>query len=187
MKNFKLIGITLITLIVFSSCSDDHSHDHGANEEELITTVITRLTSGNQTITLTSKDLDGNGPNPPVVTTSGDLTPNTIYTGSVTFLNESVSPAIDLTKEIKEEGEEHQLFYQAASSIGTFTYTDTDVKGRPIGLTFTLRTAASPATGTITVVLRHEPNKSAAGVAQGAIANAGGSTDASVTYNVVLK
>lgn len=187
MKNFKLIGITLLTLIVFSSCSDDHSHDHGANEEELITTVVTTLTSGNQTITLTSKDLDGNGPNPPVVTASGDLTVNTPYTGAIKFLNESVSPAIDITKEIKEEGLEHQIFYQAAASIGAFTYTDADTKGNPIGLAFTLRTAASPTTGTITVVLRHEPNKSAAGVAQGAIANAGGSTDASVTYNVVLK
>lgn len=187
MKNFKLIGITLLTLIVFSSCSDDHSHDHGANEEELITTVVTTLTSGNQTITLTSKDLDGNGPNPPVVTASGDLTVNTTYTGAIKFLNESVSPAIDITKEIKDEGEEHQLFFQAAPSIGTFTYTDTDAKGRPIGLAFTLRTAASPTTGTITVVLRHEPNKTAAGVAQGAIANAGGATDASVTYTVVLK
>ena len=187
MKNFKLIGITLLTLIVFSSCTNDDSHDHGANEEELITTVVTTLTSGNQTITLTSKDLDGNGPNPPVVTASGDLTVNTTYTGSVTFLNESVSPAIDITKEIKEEGLEHQIFYQAATSIGAFTYTDADTKGNPIGLAFTLRTAASPTTGTITVVLRHEPNKTAAGVAQGAIANAGGATDASVTYNVVLK
>lgn len=187
MKNFKLIGITLLTLIVFSSCSDDHSHDHGANEEELITTVVTTLTSGNQTITLTSKDLDGNGPNPPVVTASGDLTVNTPYTGAIKFLNESVSPAIDITKEIKEEGLEHQIFYQAAASIGAFTYTDADTKGNPIGLAFTLRTAASPTTGTITVVLRHEPNKTAAGVAQGAIANAGGATDASVTYNVVLK
>jgi hypothetical protein len=186
MKKLQFIALALFTATLFSSCSDD-GHDHGTNEEELITTVITTLTSGNQTITLTSKDLDGNGPNPPVVSASGDLTVNTTYTGSVTFLNESVSPAIDLTKEIKDEGEEHQLFFQAAPSIGTFAYTDTDAKGRPIGLAFTLRTAASPTTGTITVVLRHEPNKTAAGVAQGAIANAGGATDASVTYNVVLK
>ena len=186
MKNFKLIGITLLTLIVFSSCSDD-GHDHGTNEEELITTVITTLTSGNQTITLTSKDLDGNGPNAPVVTTSGDLTVNTNYTGSIQFLNESVSPSIDITKEIKEEGLEHQIFYQSAASIGAFTYTDADTKGKPIGLAFTLRTAASPTTGTITVVLKHEPNKSASGVAGGSMTNAGGSTDASVTYNVVLK
>jgi hypothetical protein len=186
MKKLQFIALALFTATLFSSCSDD-GHDHGTNEEELITTVITTLTSGNQTITLTSKDLDGNGPNAPVVTTSGDLTVNTNYTGSIQFLNESVSPSIDITKEIKEEGLEHQIFYQAAASIGAFTYTDADTKGKPIGLAFTLRTAASPTTGTITVVLKHEPNKSASGVAGGSMTNAGGSTDASVTYNVVLK
>jgi hypothetical protein len=186
MKKLQFIALALFTATLFSSCSDD-GHDHGTNEEELITTVITTLTSGNQTITLTSKDLDGNGPNAPVVTTSGDLTVNTNYTGSIQFLNESVSPSIDITKEIKEEGLEHQIFYQAAASIGAFTYTDADTKGKPIGLAFTLRTAASPTTGTITVVLKHEPNKSASGVAGGSMTNAGGATDASVTYNVVLK
>jgi hypothetical protein len=186
MKKLQFIALALFTATLFSSCSDD-GHDHGTNEEELITTVITTLTSGNQTITLTSKDLDGNGPNAPVVTTSGDLTVNTNYTGSIQFLNESVSPSIDITKEIKEEGLEHQIFYQAAASIGAFTYTDADTKGKPIGLAFTLRTAASPTTGTITVVLKHEPNKSASGVASGSMTNAGGVTDASVTYNVVLK
>ena len=186
MKKLQFIVLALFTATLFSSCSDD-GHDHGTNEEELITTVITTLTSGNQTITLTSKDLDGNGPNAPVVTTSGDLTVNTNYTGSIQFLNESVSPSIDITKEIKEEGLEHQIFYQAAASIGAFTYTDADTKGKPIGLAFTLRTAASPTTGTITVVLKHEPNKSASGVAGGSMTNAGGATDASVTYNVVLK
>jgi ABC-type proline/glycine betaine transport system substrate-binding protein len=160
MKKLQFIALALFTSTLFSSCSDDE-HDHGTNEEELITTVITTLTSGNQTITLTSKDLDGNGPNAPVVTTSGDLTVNTNYTGSIQFLNESVSPSIDITKEIKEEGLEHQIFYQAAASIGAFTYADADTKGKPIGLAFTLRTAASPTTGTITVVLKHEPNKSA--------------------------
>lgn len=186
MKKLQFIATALFAAILFSSCSDD-GHDHGTNEEELITTVTTTLTSGNQTITLISKDLDGNGPNPPVVTTSGDLSVNTTYTGSIRFLNESVSPAIDITNEIKEEGLEHQIFYQAPASIGSFTYTDRDTKGNPIGLEFTLRTAASPTTGTITVVLKHEPNKSASGVAAGSITNAGGATDASITYNVVLK
>jgi ABC-type proline/glycine betaine transport system substrate-binding protein len=92
MKKLQFIALALFTATLFSSCSDD-GHDHGTNEGELITTVITTLTSGNQTITLTSKDLDGNGPNAPVVTTSGDLTVNTNYTGSIQFLNESVSPS----------------------------------------------------------------------------------------------
>jgi hypothetical protein len=57
--------------------------------------VTTTLKAGNQTVTLTSRDLDGDGPNAPVVTVSGDF--NTTYTGSVSFLNESITPADDIT------------------------------------------------------------------------------------------
>jgi hypothetical protein len=36
------------------------------NQEEVITTVTTTLTAGSQTVTMTSRDLDGDGPNVPV-------------------------------------------------------------------------------------------------------------------------
>lgn len=67
------------------------------------------------------------------MTASGDLKINTTYNGSTTFLNETVTPTDDITVGVKEEGVEHQLFYQA-SSVGTFTYGDTDKNGNPIGL-----------------------------------------------------
>ena len=186
MKNSKILALALVSMFTFSSCNDDDPI--AVNEEELITTVTTTLTAaGSPTITMTSRDLDGDGPTQPAVTVSGDLIINTTYTGAVTFLNESVSPVDNITLEVKEEGDEHQLFFQAPTTIGTFTYTDQDKDGKPIGLTFTMRTGAAAATGAIVVTLRHEPLKSAAGVAAGSIANAGGSTDAVVTYNVVLK
>jgi hypothetical protein len=47
-----------------------------------------------------------------------------------------------------------------------------------------LKTGTVAATGNIIVVLRHEPAKSAAGVAMGDITNAGGATDAQVTYPI---
>jgi hypothetical protein len=51
---------------------------------------------------------------------------------------------------------------------------------------FTLRTGAAAAAGSIVVViLRHEPLKSAAGA--GSITNAGGATDAQITYPVQVK
>ncbi len=101
-----------------------------------------------------------------VETASGDLKINTTYNGSITFLNETVTPTDDITVGVKEEGVEHQLFYQA-SSVGTFTYG-----------------TGATATGNITVVLRHLPDKSASGVATGDITNAGGSTDVFVTFPV---
>ena len=183
MKNLKLIALLVIPVIFSTSCSND---DAPVNEEEVITTVTTTLVGGGQTITLTSRDLDGDGPNAPVVTVSGNLVAGTTYTGSTTFLNELESPAEDITVEVEEEGADHQVFYQLPSSIGTVTYTDTDANGRPIGLNFTLVAGTSGSTGTLTVTLRHLPNKTASGVSGGDITNAGGNTDAAVTFSVAV-
>lgn len=182
-KVAKILFISL-TSIALASCSDD---DNGPiNEEEVITTVITTLTNGTNTITLTSRDLDGDGPNAPVVTASGILEANTIYNGTIDFLNETVTPAESITVEIDEEAEEHQIFYQTPSSIGTFGYTDFDSNGKPVGLNFTF-TTGNAGSGNVIVTLRHLPNKSATGVASGDITNAGGATDALVTYPIVIQ
>jgi len=171
------------TAMLLVSCSND---DNGpVNEEEVITTVTTTLTGGGQVITLTSRDLDGDGPNAPVVAASGNLAANTIYSGAVTFLNETQTPAGDLTVEVEEEGVDHQVFYQLPATLGTITYTDLDLNGKPIGLTFTL-TTGNAGTGNLTVTLRHLPNKSASGVSTGDITNAGGATDAYVSFPVTV-
>lgn len=183
MKNLKLIALLVIPVLFSTSCSND---DAPVNEEEVITTVRTTLTGGGQVITLTSRDLDGDGPNAPVVTVSGNLVAGTTYTGSTEFLNELESPAEDITIEVQEEGADHQVFYQLASTVGTITYTDTDANGKPIGLNFTLVAGTSGSTGTLTVTLRHLPNKTATGVAAGDITNAGGNTDAAVTFSVAV-
>ena len=183
MKNLRILAIALVTISSLNSCSND---DKVVNEEEVITTITTTLTNGINVITLTSRDLDGDGPNDPVFTTSGNLAANTVYNGEITFLNETVTPAEDITAEIEEEGEDHQIFYQTPSAIGTFGYTDFDVNGKPIGLTFTF-TTGDAGSGNVIVTLKHLPNKSAAGVANGDITNAGGATDALVTYPVVIQ
>jgi len=185
MKNSKILALALLSVFTFSSCNNDDPI--AVNEEEVITTVTTTLISGNQTVTMTSRDLDGDGPNTPVVTVSGDLLVNTTYSGAVSFLNESVTPVDNITDEIKAEGVEHQLFFQAPAAIGTFTYADADSNNKPIGLAFTLKTGTAAATGNIVVILRHEPLKSADGVSSGSITNAGGATDAQITYPVQVK
>lgn len=180
MKHLKLASFALLAFTLFS-CSDDDSAP--VNEEEVITTVTITLQNGLDVITLKSQDLDGDGPNAPVVTVSGDLAAGLTYTGSVEFLNELESPAEDITEEVEEEGVEHQIFYQLTNSLGTITYDDVDDNGDPIGLEFTLVTG-SVGSGTLTLTLRHEPNKDASGVSSGDINNAGGSTDAEVSFPV---
>ena len=186
MKNLKITTLALVALLALSSCTKDDTPL--VNEEEVITTVITKLTETNGTnvITLTSRDLDGDGPNAPEITVSGNLTANTEYTGTVTILNETEKPAGDITSEVEAEGDEHQLFFQAPSAVGTFVYTDKDKNNNPIGLKFTL-TTKNAATGDLVVTLRHLPKKSAPGVVDGDITNADGATDFAVTYPVVVQ
>lgn len=182
MKHLKLALFALLAFTLFS-CSDDDSAP--VNEEEVITTVKVTLVDGGTTITLQSQDLDGEGPDVPVVTVSGNLDPNTTYLGSVEFLNELESPAEDITEEVVEEGTEHQVFYQLINSLGTITYDDVDSNGDPIGVEFTFVTG-DPGNGNLTVTLRHEPNKDASGVSDGDITNAGGSTDAEVIFPISI-
>jgi hypothetical protein len=186
MKNLKKISLALLGVLVFSCDEVDTTPPPVTNEEELITTVKVTLTNGGTSVILQSKDLDGDGPNAPVVTVVGNLVANTTYVGSVQFLNESVNPADNITEEILAEDEDHQIFYQLSSGLGTITYTDNDSNNKPVGLGFTYQTNAV-GTGNLIVTLRHLPSKSATGVASGNIANAGGSTDAEVTFPVTIQ
>lgn len=183
MRTLKLLTLAFL-LIALAACSSDDDNPAPVNEEEVITTVTATLTpvGGGTAITLRSRDLDGDGPNAPVITISGDLATGTTYNGALTLSNETESPAEDITAEVSAEGADHQFFF--TSGIGTVAYNDTDTNGDPIGLAFTLTTTTAT-TGNLTIILRHEPNKSATGVSSGDILNAGGETDVEVTFTGV--
>ena len=84
---------------------------------------------------------------------------------------------------IQQSLPKHQFFYQVTVNGLDVAYDDMDDDGNPIGLLTTLTTNGVGA-GTMTVVLRHEPDKNAVGVSTGNIANAGGETDIEVTFDV---
>ena len=189
MKTIKFLSLRLVATLFFTSCSSDDSPAGAVNEEEVITTLTATLTGGGQTITLKSQDLDGaEGPLAPVVTVSGNFAPSTVYTGSLDLLNEAASPAESITEEILEEADDHQFFYNVSNSLGSFAYAaPNDDSNHPVGLNFTFTTGATAGTATITVILRHQPNKSADGVSSGNIANAGGETDIQVSFPVRIQ
>ncbi len=189
MKIFKLLSLLFISTLILTSCSNDDDGDP-INEVELITTLIATLTPPTGTaIVLTFRDLDGDGPGVPTITVSGALAENTTYTGTLILLNETESPAENITEEIEEEADEHQFFFQTGGglAISNFTYLDFDSDGNPLGLNFSFTTGTAPSSGTFTITLRHEPNKNAAGVSQGNIANAGGETDIQVTFPITIE
>lgn len=173
-KNYSLILFATM-LLLFTSCDSDDPKP--VNEEEVITTVRLTFTptSGGAAIVAAWRDLDGDGGNAPVVDPI-NLAANTTYGMTVQFLNEQESPAEDITTEVAEEAEEHQVFFVSTTTGVTINYDDADGKNQPIGLKNIMVTSAA-ATGTLKVILKHEPNKSAAGVANGDVTNAGGDTD----------
>lgn len=135
------------------------------------------------------KDLDGDGGKNPTFTTSGPLKNGETYTGTLLVLNESQSPAEDITAEISAEDEDHQFFYEVTGNLAgnlAISYNDKDADNNPVGLKTTVK-PSGVATGKLKVTLRHEPNKSASGVSAGSIANAGGVTDIEVTFDVEVK
>jgi hypothetical protein len=187
-KQIKFYALALVTALTISSCSND-DEPVLVNEEELITTVTAIYTpvGGGTAITLQYKDLDGEGANAPVITISSAFAKNTTYDGVVTFKNELANPAEDITPEIVEEGDEHQIFYQKTGTLNAFSYgtatNNFDKNGKPVGLQSVFVTTGE-ASGNLTITLRHEPNKSASNVSAGDITNAAGSTDAEVSFAI---
>ena len=173
-----IVGMSL----VMTSCEKEDPEI--PNEEELITTFNYYLTPANEdtTIVFSFKDLDGDGGNEAEII-GGVLDANMVYSGRVELLNEAESPVENITTEVEEEGTLHQFFFQTSIADLSIKYTDVDNEGNPIGVASELSTGTTTS-GTLTITLRHEPNKSASGVANGEIGNAGGETDIQVTFPI---
>lgn len=186
MKNFRNYTLIALTAISLAACSSDDDGDTPEiiNEEEIITTVTFTLQSGTETVVFTSRDTDGDGPNEPTVSVVGSLDVSTEYTGNIVFLNETVSPAENITEEVVEEADEHQVFYTPSSGVdATIAYDNFDSNNNPLGTLVTLTTGVSTGTGSLTITLRHEPTKPN----DGTLSNAGGETDVQVTFPVIIE
>lgn len=170
-------------IVSLGSCNDPEEPEI-PNEEEVITTLSYTLTpdGGGTAVVMTFQDLDGDGGNAPTIN-GGELMANTTYSGSLELLNEIESPAEDITLEVDEEGEEHQFFFQSTVSGLTVSYDDSDANGDPIGIVTNL-TTNNAGNGTLTITLRHEPNKGGDNVSSGDITNAGGETDIEVIFAI---
>ncbi len=177
-----------LSIVLLAACSEPDDPII-PNEEEVITTLQLTLIEqgGNDTLYFQFKDLDGDGGNAPTFTID-TLMANKIYSGHLELLNEQNTPADTITSEIEDEAEEHQFFYQTDVTTLTIGYADSDMDGNPIGLATTFETGNDTTqAGTLTITLRHEPNKFAAGVASGDISNAGGETDIEVNFNIYVR
>ena len=133
----KIISYAMIFLCVsflITSCKKDNVNPGDSNEEELITTVQLKIKeTGTNTInTFIWKDVDGAGGNAPLIQTIA-LSPNKSYEVEAVFLDESKSPAADISKEVRAEADDHEVFYQTSNAFATITRTDKDSNNFQIG------------------------------------------------------
>ena len=178
--------IFFFSLFLIISCNPD---DVPIEEPvELITTLTYTLVpviSGGDAVVLSFKDLDGDGGNVPTII-GGTLTANTTYSGTISLLNETTTPAEDIAAEVKSEDVDHQFFFAIDNVNLSLTYSDQDANGQPLGLTTAL-TTGNASSGTLMLTLRHQPDKNAVGVADGDISNAGGETDIEVAFPIEVQ
>ncbi len=186
----KLLLLLALSGVTFLPACDKDDDPVDENEEELITTVTLTLIGTSGPVVFTYVDLDGDGGTAPTIQGNA-LSPNRTYAYTLSFLNATEAPAEDITVEVREEGTDHQVFFQPSSGLNlTAAYStaagEVDANSRPIGLAGTMTTGAT-STGNLKVILRHEPNKGAAGVSNGDITNADGETDVEVDFPVTIR
>lgn len=182
----RILALLLLPLCLsLPSCADDDD-PVVPNEEEVITDVTFTLvptTGTGETVVFSFVDRDGDGPVQPDTSQTGTLLPSTTYNGKLTFTNASDTLDVeDVTAEVRTEALDHQVFFTQTAGLNlTVTYADVDTGGNPLGLETTVTTGA-PSSGNFTIILRHEPDKSAAGVSISNPTPAGGETDVEVTF-----
>ncbi|HYG41170.1 MAG TPA: hypothetical protein VD908_21255 [Cytophagales bacterium] len=187
MMNYNLILILLSAALVFSSCKEDEPAPH--NEEELITNVELHFAEANNeanSFTVTYKDTDGAGGQDPVQSAPIVLEKSKSYLLSIKVKDESnASNVLDLTNEVAEESINHQFFFTfSPSQLATHTYSDEDGNAKPIGLENVISAGSTSISGTMTITLKHQPDKNASGVSSGDISNAGGETDIEARFSI---
>lgn len=165
------------TLLLTVACEKDKDNAPN-NEQELITTVRLRFTNGSNTLVFNARDTDGDGGLAPVIDPIR-LAPNTPYNLEVSFWDESKTPAVELTAEVRNEGTDHLICLTASGALPDPINPDKDANGKPLGLNSQLTTAAT-GNGTLKVILKHLPNK------LGTAPCSTGETDVETTFQVTI-
>lgn len=159
-KMIAVLGLAFIAGL--SSCKKDDdlvtTPPAVENEEEVITTITLNFSdpAGVQPdVTVTFRDPDGDGGVGPDIFDTIRLQNNTVYDMSITLLNETESPAEDITVEVQDEDDEHLICFTPNGADITIVRTDSDGTFE-VGLE-SQWTVGSVSTGTTQIVLKHQP------------------------------
>tara|TARA_B110000091_G_C13699194_1_gene425510 strand:+ start:231 stop:821 length:591 start_codon:yes stop_codon:yes gene_type:complete len=185
MKTYSILAVIALTLGMVGCSKDEDVPEPSVtggttttppNDEELITSAIISFvdTAGIQpSVQYAFRDPDGDGGNTPTQHDTIRLVANTYYNATIQLLNESVTPAEDITLEVQQEDDEHLFCYAPSNTNVVIDRTDSD-GAYEVGIA-TFWSTGAVATGTTTVTLKHQPD-----VKDGTCAP--GDTDVEITF-----
>ena len=179
-----LLPVALLT----TACTKNEQNPAPTNDNEAITTATLTLTSQTTPVQTAIATVESLNTNADFSKATLNLKANTTYTGAATLLDKTKTPTLDVSAGVKTEANEHLFVYTFTPATGspasmTVTITDKDTNPAPgpypVGLATQIKTGAA-GTGSLNVVLRHQPN-----VKNGTPTP--GSSDLDTTFPVVVK
>ncbi|MBK8965517.1 MAG: hypothetical protein R3D58_21375 [Saprospiraceae bacterium] len=172
----KISAFALLLSLAFTACKKDET-----TEQEVITTVVARIFAADGSLDQSFEwnDLDGPGGNAPTIDNI-ILAANKTYNCTIEVYDRSTTPDRDITLEIDSEKAEHLFVYTPDGVNITVSSSDTDENGKPFDRVVVWQTGTA-SVGSMTVVLKHEPDKDAANPAQT------GETDFEVAFPVRIQ
>lgn len=183
----KLAGVALIAALFITGCKkddDDIEEPTNTNTSEVMTTLkLTFVDSAGAAPNVIAqyRDPDGDGGNSPVQFDEIRLLANRTYFATVVIQDETKSPVVTISDEVIEESNDHLFFYTPTNVNATVTITDQDsnTPPLPLGINTKWRTQAA-SSGTVRVVLRHQPGEKDGTYAPG-------ETDIDLTFQAVVE
>ncbi len=168
--------ILLAAGVLITGCKSDDEAPEEENELEVITDVklvFTNDADATDVVEASAQDPDGAGVQELAILGEINLDVDKTYTLTFEIFNNLETPGEDIGDEIKEEDDEHQLFFGFSndafanptgngnidSSSDPLKYNDNDGNGNSLGLSTSWTTSSSALSGgTFTARLQHQPD-----------------------------
>lgn len=177
LKKYTMIPLVAIAVLITGCEKEVEEVPPTENEEEVITDVkliFTNDSDATDFVTVWAQDPDGTGVEELIMKDSIiNLDKNKSYTLTFEIMNNLESPGEDIGEEIKEEDDEHQIFFgftenafsnlvgggNINNSANEISYNDEDDNGDDVGLSTSWETSATATSkGFFTVRLQHQPD-----------------------------
>jgi len=151
--------IALIVLVVgLQGCKESATSPQNVDHDGVTTVTLTLTNMATlSTQSYVWEDLDGVGGSAPNRIDTITVAADSVYQGSLAFENRKASPPVNITIDVLNDRNNHQVFYAISGATATITTTDLDGRNLPLGLK-TNWTSLKKSLGALAVSLSHYPD-----------------------------